>query len=180
MLFNGWESIIRVLLVGTLAYAAVVLVLRLSGNRTLSKMSAYDFIVTIALGSTLSSILINRNVSLAEGLAAFALLVVLQLAVSWLLIRSRLFGKAVRETPVLLLRDGVLLDAAMKNARITRSDIRSAVRKRGIGALEQVDAVVLETDGTLSVIGQSSAGSRSALEGVRGASGAAGSQGLAD
>ncbi len=168
MLFNGWENIFRVLLVGTLAYAGVVLVLRLSGNRTLSKMSAYDFIVTIALGSTLSSILINRNVSLAEGLAAIVLLVVLQLAVSWSVVRSRLAGKAVRKQPVLLLRDGVLLERPLKDSRMTADDVRSAVRKQGIGALDDVAAVVLETDGKLAVVSQSAVGSGSALEGVEG------------
>lgn len=171
MLFNGWENIFRVLTVGTLAYIGVVLVLRLSGNRTLSKMSAYDFIVTIALGSTLSSILINRNVSLAEGLAAIVLLVLLQLAVSWSAVRSRLVSKSVRDLPVLIMRDGAFLDDAMKQTRITAGDVRSAIRKKGLGAVEDVAAVVLETDGTLSVIGRGNAGSRSALEGVEGARG---------
>lgn len=168
MLFNGWESIFRVLLVGTLAYAGVVLLLRISGNRTLSKMSAYDFIVTIALGSTLSSILTSSSLSLAEGLTAMGLLIVLQLAVSWSVVHSRLVGKAVRKQPVLLLRDGAMREGALEHSRMTPEDVRSAIRKQGIGAIDAVAAVVLETDGTLSVISHDRSGSRSALEGIEG------------
>jgi uncharacterized membrane protein YcaP (DUF421 family) len=53
--FNVWESIVRTLVIGVLAYAILILQLRISGKRTLSKMNAFDFIVTIALGSTLAT-----------------------------------------------------------------------------------------------------------------------------
>ena len=54
--FKGWESLGRVLFVGILAYAGLLLFLRMSGKRTLSKMNAFDLVVTVSLGSTLSTI----------------------------------------------------------------------------------------------------------------------------
>ena len=67
MFFDGWAGLLRVLVVGALAYAALVLLLRVSGKRTLSKMNAFDLVVTVALGSTLATVLPSRDVALAEG-----------------------------------------------------------------------------------------------------------------
>ena len=75
MLFDGWLSLLRTAVVGILAYAALVHFLRVSGKRTLSKMNAFDLIVTVALGSTLATVLLSSSVSLATGALAFALLI---------------------------------------------------------------------------------------------------------
>lgn len=166
MFFSGWDSITRVLIVGVLAYAGLVLILRMSGNRTLSKMNAFDLVVTVAFGSTLSTILVNENVSLATGLAAVALLVVMQLVITWTSVRSRFVSRAVKTAPALLVRDGRFLEDAMKRARVTSAEVRSAVRRHGIGAMEQVAAVVLESDGSLSVIAAQQAGTLSACQDV--------------
>lgn len=78
MVFDSWFGLLRVLVVGTIAYAALVLLLRVSGKRTLAKLNAFDLIVTVALGSTLATVLLSKSVALVEGLAAFALLAGLQ------------------------------------------------------------------------------------------------------
>lgn len=168
MFFSGWDNIIRVLAVGSLAYIGLVVLLRLSGNRTLSKMNSFDFIVTIALGSTLSSILISQNVTLSQGMTAIALLVGFQFLITWLSTRSRAVSKSVKNEPTLLLRDGEFLHHAMDQVRITEDEVRSAIRQNGLGGLEQVALVVMETDGSLSVIAKSSAGSMSAVQHIVG------------
>jgi hypothetical protein len=73
--FSGWDGLLRTLVVGVLAYVVLVGFLRLSGKRTLSKMNAFDLVVTVALGSTLATILLSKDVALAEGALAFALLI---------------------------------------------------------------------------------------------------------
>lgn len=78
MIFDGWAPVIRTLLLGTLGYTALVALLRVSGKRTLSKMNAFDLVVTVAFGSTLASMLTSRTVSLAQGIVALALLILLQ------------------------------------------------------------------------------------------------------
>ena len=87
VLFDGWAGICRVLLVAPLAYVALVILLRVSGKRTLSKFNAFDLVVTVALGSTLATILLSKDVPLMDGVAALALLIVLQYGVSWLSVR---------------------------------------------------------------------------------------------
>ena len=88
--FSSWTSIARVLLVGVAAYAGLVLLLlllRVSGKRTLTKMNTFDLVVTMALGSTLATVLLTKSVALADRLTAFALLILLQYGLTWLSVR---------------------------------------------------------------------------------------------
>jgi uncharacterized membrane protein YcaP (DUF421 family) len=152
MFFDSWIGLGRVLVVGTLAYAALVLLLRVSGKRTLSKMNAFDLVVTVALGSTLATVLLSKSVALVEGVLAFALLIGLQLAITWLSIRSERFQSWIKAQPALLLHGGRYLDEALRRERVTREEVEAAIRSQGIAAREAVDAVVLETDGSFSVL----------------------------
>ena len=147
--------LVRVLIIGILAYVALVIILRLSGKRTLSAMNAFDFIVTVALGSTLASVITSRDVSLAEGILALGLLVGLQYIVSWFSVRSERVQKAVKSEPRLLFHDGEFLHDAMRRERIAKSEIRQALRSEGVGSLESVRSIVLETNGNLSVLQKS-------------------------
>ena len=170
MWFDSWSDIARVLAVGTAAYATVVVVLRLSGKRTLSKLNAFDLVVSVALGSTLATILLNSDVSWAEGATALALLAALQFVVAWTTTRLPGGRSVVTARPTLLLDDGRLLHDALRQQRVTEDEIRQAVRATGSGDLGDIAAVVLESDGSMSVISAAQAGDRSALDGVRRAS----------
>jgi uncharacterized membrane protein YcaP (DUF421 family) len=152
MLFDSWVGLGRVLLVGTLAYVALVLLLRITGKRTLSKLNAFDLVVTVALGSTLATVLLSKSVALAEGVLAFGPLVLLQYAVASLAVRSPRFQALIKAEPTLLLHRGRFLEGAMRAERITREEILAALRASGAAEVSGVGAVVLETDGTLSVL----------------------------
>ena len=166
-LFDGWGQIVRILVVGPLAYTSLVLLLRVSGKRTLAKMNAFDFVVTVALGSTLATILLSKDVALAGGVTALGVLIALQYVVAWLSVRSKAVHRLVRSEPRLLVHRGELLDSAMQEERVSRDEVLSAIRSEGIAGLPDAAAVILETDGSFSVIG-STGGSDGALERVRG------------
>lgn len=168
MWFDDWSDVIRVLLVGSAAYATVVVVLRTAGKRTLAKLNAFDLVVTVALGSILATILLSKDVSWTEGAAALALLGVLQTVVAWITTRRPALRGMVTARPRLLLRDGRPLEDALRAERISLDEIRQAVRSTGTGDLSSVAAVVLESDGTLSVLSAQQYGTGSALEGVAG------------
>jgi uncharacterized membrane protein YcaP (DUF421 family) len=149
--YDGWWDLIRILVLGTAGYAAVLLLLRTSGKRTLSKLNAFDFVVTVALGSTLATVLLSDTVSLVDGVTALALLVALQYAVARASVRSAAIERLVKSEPTLVYHHG-FLPSAMRRERVTADELREAARKKGHARLEQVVAVVLETDGTLSVL----------------------------
>jgi uncharacterized membrane protein YcaP (DUF421 family) len=121
MFFNDWTSLLRVVIVGILAYLALVFLLRISGKRTLSKMNAFDLIVTVALGSTLATVLLSRDTALAEGVAAFALLIGLQYIITWLSVRSRRVAKLVKAEPSLLFSGGRFLHSLKAKSRVRRA-----------------------------------------------------------
>ncbi|MBW3566909.1 MAG: DUF421 domain-containing protein [Proteobacteria bacterium] len=166
MFFDDWQGLLRVVVVGTCAYVALIVLLRVSGKRTLSKMNAFDFVITVALGSTLATILLSKDAALAEGVVAFAMLVLLQFAITWLSVRSGLVRKLVKAEPQLLFHRGRFLDGALRETRVTREEICQAARAGGFADLGEIGAVVLETDGSISVIGHIEAGQDASLSNV--------------
>jgi uncharacterized membrane protein YcaP (DUF421 family) len=166
MFFDSWSEIVRILVVGSLAYVTLVALLRVSGKRTLAKLNAFDLVVSVALGSTLATVLLSSDVSLAGGMVAILLLVALQFVVAWLSSRSHAVRRVVKSTPTLLLHRGRLLEDRLVEHRVTAGEVRQAARSSGVGGLELVEAVVLETDGTLSVVPREAAGSEDALADV--------------
>jgi uncharacterized membrane protein YcaP (DUF421 family) len=166
MLFAGWAGPLRTLVVGALAYVALVALLRVSGKRTLGKWNAFDLVVTVAFGSTLSTALLSKDASLVQVVCAFAVLVGMQFMVTWLSVRSPRVNRAVKSSPALLLHRGVFLDDAMRRERVSQAEVRAAIRASGIAAVEDVHAAVLETDGTISVIRTADAASVTALRDV--------------
>lgn len=166
MWFDSWSDIVRVVLIGAAAYATLVVVLRGSGKRTLAKLNAFDFIVTVALGSALATILLNSSVSWSEGLVAIAVLTSLQYIAALIGSRIPSTRSLITAQPALLVHDGVVLDDALRDERVALAEVRQAIRASGHGDLSQVAAVVLETDGTLSVIATGKRGNAWALADV--------------
>ena len=163
MLLTTWGSVWRVAASAALAYLSLVVILRVSGKRTLAKLNAFDFVVTIALGSTLSTIVLSRDVPLVDGVVALASLVLLQMAVAWASVRAGFMGRVSRSQPVVLVRDGEIDAAVARRERVLTAEIEQAVRGAGAGSIELVGAVVLESDGTLSVITRDKLGSAGAI-----------------
>jgi uncharacterized membrane protein YcaP (DUF421 family) len=177
MFFHSWHDLLRVLLVGTLAYGGLVVLLRITGKRTLSKMNAFDFVVTVAFGSTLATALLSSEVSLAECLLAFALLCALQYAMTYASIRSKGLQHLIKAEPTLLFFRGRFLAPMLRRQRVSEEEVFAAIRAGGMADLEAVAAVVLETDGSFSVIAASEEESVGTLRYVDGAGEASAGQG---
>ena len=166
MFFDTGTGVGKAAAAAAMSYASLLVVLRISGKRTLAKLNAFDLVVTVALGSALSTVALSRDVALVEGVAVLAVLVTLQLAVAWLSVRLRVVRHVVKSTPTLLVHDGRLRVDTMRAQRIHEDEVHQALRAAGVGGVELVEAVVLETDGTLSVVTRDRAGSANALPAV--------------
>lgn len=149
--FSDWSAVARVVVFSILGYAGLVVILRASGKRTLSKLNIFDLVVTVAFGSALASVILTRTVSLVEGLVAFAMLAGLQFAVNWLSYRWRVLRRIVTTEPRLVLYRGRFLDDALREERVTQSEVRQVIRQQGHASVGAVAWVALETDGSLSV-----------------------------
>lgn len=162
--WNGLQPLIRILLVGTSAYIAIVLILRISGKRTLASMSAFDFIIAVAVGAVFGRTLTTKNLSISEAITAFILLAILQFVFASLEGRSKVFKKIFNTTPTLLFYNGKYLEKNLHDERLDKSKVVGAARKKGYGSMDDVAAVILEIDASFSVIGKSEAGKNSTFE----------------
>ena len=170
MFFDGWYAALQVFITSLFAYFILIIFLRVFGKRTLSKWNAFDFIVTIALGSILASVILSKDVVVSEGILASLLLIAFQFIITWLSVRINWIDELIKAKPTLLYNKDQFLFDKMKKQRVAKSEILAAIRASSIASTEKVEAVVLETDGSFSVIKKSENGeSNSALEDVEGA-----------
>lgn len=149
-LWSSERSLLRVPASAGLALLAVIVFIRISGLRSLSKMSAFDFAVTVALGSILGST-VASSVPVSDGAVAIASL----LGAQWLIaqVRRRRWGsRLVDNEPALLMRHGEFIDDALARTRVTRDDVLAKLRAANVARLEDIDAVVLETTGDITVL----------------------------
>lgn len=165
--FDNWDALFRTGIIGIMAYTSLIFLLRISGRRTLSKMNAFDLVVTVSLGSTLATILLNKDVTLAQGALAFALLIGMQFAVTWSSVRASWLRKIVTGEPALLMYKGAFLSSALRITRVTEGEIMAAVRSSGLKTLDEIEAVVLETDGSFSVVQKKGGVGKSSLDGLK-------------
>lgn len=166
--FSGWPSLARILLVGAPAYMLLLALLHFAGKHSLAKTNAYGLVVTVALGSALASAVLTKQVTLADGVVAITLLLGLQYLLSTLISRWSWAQGFLTQKPALLVRDGLLLEDALRRERVTESEILAALRQSGIDSIDGIGAVVLEADGSFSVI-RTVGPSPSALKDVKGA-----------
>lgn len=154
--FNNWQSILETFLLGLLAYIALIIIVRISGKRTLAQMREFDFIVTVALGSTLATIFLSKDVTLADGIVGLSVLISLQYLLAYFSTRSTKFSRLLSSEPTLVFYKGSFLQTALRKERVTEDEVRSVLRSKGVTSIELVEAVVMEANGQFTVVEQGS------------------------
>jgi uncharacterized membrane protein YcaP (DUF421 family) len=160
---DDWNAVLRILLVGTLGYVWIVFLLRGTGPRTIAKMTPFDFVITVTLGSAFGRVITAKEVGLVEVLVTFALLVTLQWSFAIARARWRVFAGLVDVSPALIAYREQPVERALRRHRLTEADLHSALRENGRGSLAGVEAVILQSDGTFSVIGAEKFGDGSSV-----------------
>ncbi|WP_299869916.1 DUF421 domain-containing protein [uncultured Roseobacter sp.] len=151
------NSALDVLLRGTLlafiGLSWVVICVRVIGLRAFSKMTSFDFVTTVAIGSLLAGCVQATTWSaMAQALIAIAALLGIQYAVSRTRSKRDDFEGIVDNTPTILMRDGEFQEAALTRTRTSRSDVIAKLREANVLHVSEVRAVVLEATGDISVL----------------------------
>lgn len=133
-------------------YVVLIVATRLSGLRAHSKMSGFDFPLTIAVGSLVASTILTPDPPLVRASVVLASLFAMQAGVAWLRARSFRVRKLVDNQPVVLMRDGRILEENMVRHRVSLPELREKIRAAGGFRLDRIRAVVLETTGDVTVI----------------------------
>lgn len=145
------KEITKIFFICLVTYLSVIAIIRTSGKRTLSKQNSFDFITTLSLGSIMASTATN-SIELHKGIIAFLTIVFFQFIISKLTTKHKGFQKIFLFKPKLLFYEGEFIEDALVKERISEQEILETIRQNGIDAFDQVKAVVLEGEGSLSVI----------------------------
>lgn len=152
--FGGsWTEAASVALTTLAIYVTVVAGLRVAGRRTVSQMSAFDFVVTIAIGSLVAATALAPDASYLRGAASLATLLAAQQVVAVIRQRVPAARRFLDFTPQPLYRgDDIELRHNPLTAQVTEAELWGKLRHHGIGSLEEVKLIVLEADGRISVL----------------------------
>ena len=136
----------------SVVYVFLVVFLRVSGKREVGQLSILELIVILVISDAVQNSMVGENTSLWGGLVAVLTLVAVDQTLNQLSRRSRRVRRALEGEPRLLIRDGRLLNRAIREEQIDVDDVRTAIRAHGLARVEDVRMAVLETDGSISVI----------------------------
>jgi uncharacterized membrane protein YcaP (DUF421 family) len=161
--FDSWYLMGRTATLTVLGFAAMIIMLRVSGKRTLSKMNVFDFVFVVAVGSVMAATIVEKDVTLLEGMMSLSLLIGIQIVLAKIAAYSKTAEKIINGEPALLLAKGQFIERALKKERVTKEEVRAAIRDKGVNRVEDVDAVILENDGTLTVTWEARGPGHSAL-----------------
>jgi uncharacterized membrane protein YcaP (DUF421 family) len=149
------SSLPEIVLRTAVVYLFLVVVLRVSGKREVGQMSILELIVILIISDAVQNSMVGENTTLWGGLIAVVTLLALDFGFKAATGRSRRLRHAVEGEPRLLVRDGRLLDKALREEGVEPDQVRAAVRAHGLARVEDVRLAVLETDGSISVIPKS-------------------------
>jgi uncharacterized membrane protein YcaP (DUF421 family) len=151
LFIKDWAGLLNVFVCTVVAYLAVFSFIRISGKRTMSKLSAFDFVVAVTLGSTLSSMILAK-VPVIEGLLGVAIIIGLQFSLAKLAQNSSAMETIIQSRPALLFYNGEFMEKTLSDESITQEEIHAAVRKFRLERMDEVRAVVMESNGDLTVV----------------------------
>lgn len=144
-------SILYIVISSIVVYIAVIMFTRIFGKRSFSKMSSFDFAITVAIGSLIATAILPSSVSLLEGLFGLFIVYVLKLTAAYFR-RFKVFSNAIDNTPLLLMDGPIILHENLKKAKVTESDLRAKLREANVLELSQIRAVIFETTGDIAVL----------------------------
>lgn len=151
-LLTTWPGIGLVVLRTTVVYAAILLGLRLAGKREMGQMTPFDLVVLLLLSNSVQNAMVGPDSSLVGGLAAAAVLLLLNTVVSRFAAKNTTLGGLVKGHSRLLVNRGILVQKNLDDESITRDELMQALREHGVATIEDVRLAVLEIDGTISVL----------------------------
>lgn len=147
-----WHKLLHIAINAPIIYCLVILYVRIIGKRSTSQMNSFDWIVTVGMGSIVASTIILEGVTLLEGAFSILFLLTLQYLLTWSVRRFEWAHRLLKTSPQLLLFKGEFIRENMDRERVLRTEVFSVIRSQGFKSTDDIYAVVLETDASLSVI----------------------------
>jgi uncharacterized membrane protein YcaP (DUF421 family) len=147
-----WHTLLDVALRTTVVYLVLLVGIRLTGQRLLGQLSAFDLVLLLIIANAVQNAMVGPDTSLAGGLVAAGVLLFWHQVINRLRRSSRRFGKLIAGEGVMLINAGEMLEEHLRRAGVTRDELLQALREHGVGTVADVRMAVLEPDGSVSVI----------------------------
>jgi uncharacterized membrane protein YcaP (DUF421 family) len=145
-----WSALLMVIISTVGIYVALITFTRIAGLRSFSKMSSFDFAITVAFGSIIASTILAKDPPLLQAITGLGILFAIQIIVATLRGRSAMVTKLVENDPILLMKGTTILDKNLKKAKVTHDDLRAKLREANVTQLSQIQAVIMEATGDIS------------------------------
>ena len=149
-----WEFVLRAAAV----YVVLLVLIRLSGKRTMGQFTPFDMLLIVLLGTSVQNSLVGEDTSLGGGLLLAAVLIAFNWIVALVTSRSQRAERLVEGVPVVLARDGQLFRSVLRREMVSEDDFDEALRQNGEMTLTDVRIALLETNGMISVVRRDSDG----------------------
>jgi uncharacterized membrane protein YcaP (DUF421 family) len=143
-----YEIVIR----SSLVYLCILAALRAVGKRHVGQLSIVDFVLVLLVSNAVQSAMVGRGDSVPGGLVAAATLILINVVLTRLVIRSERLGSFLEGEPTLLIRDGQVLENHLQRECIRRAELEAVIREHGFEDVSCIKQAILEIDGSISVI----------------------------
>ena len=137
-------------------YLFIVAAIRLFGKKELSQLSIIDLVFILLISNSVQNAMVGNDTTLTGGMFAAISLFACNWAFRSIMRRSKKFNKMVQGDPIILVHDGKAIQRGLKLAKMTIDELEMSVREHGVGSVAESNLVVLEVDGNLSVLSNSS------------------------
>ncbi len=137
---------------GFAVYFVVLVLLRIGGKRQIGQMGATEFVAVLLISNAVQNSMNGGDNSLIGGLWLAAILIAMSTGISWLTYKSRFFSHLFEGTPTLLVHHGKVITKHLKQEMLTQRALREMLRHQGFRSLSEIKDVILEADGTLTIV----------------------------
>jgi len=143
-----WEIVLRAAVV----YVFLLALLRFTGKRQIGQLAPFDLVLLLVLSNAVQNSMNGGDNSLVGGLVSAATLVALNVGIGYVTFRSKRLEALVEGRPQVIIHNGRVYEDAMKSAKLTHHELTSALRQAGCSCPEEVQAAILENNGSISVV----------------------------
>ena len=149
-----YENIIHVVGRTVIVYLFIVVAIRLFGKKELAQLSVIDLVFILLISNSVQNAMVGADTSLWGGIIAAASLFVVNAGLKYFLFRSKKFTEIVEGHAVMLIHKGKIIEKHLQEEKISMEELEAVVREHGVKSIEEVDLVVLEVDGNISVLSE--------------------------
>jgi len=146
------NNYVRIISSTFIIYAFIVIAIRLFGKKELAQLSVVDMVFILLISNAVQNAMVGPDSTLSGGLVAASTLFFVNYTIKYLQYKFPKLGKIVEGDATMLIYKGKIIEAHLKNAKITYDELMEAVREHGVSSVSEVDLAILEVDGNVSVL----------------------------